>query len=296
MPRKRSPETTAAPKQVLLPWPLPDDWTLRDAVQWIAWGNYPVGVANPMLPAMTIRPLASVLPVGRKPPRPSLADMMPRGAPDSMDEERAKIARFQRAERAALEKLSGALKAGTVCAAGRPSPGLNGERETPDCETWPWRPAEYGVPPQPIPANFWEGARVHVQACNVFTTEGAYFGVSVPFASLWEAFPPPPGQPFIAEQRGNWVVTGGDRVAPHPGGAPPRYDWDAFTAEAVRVMYVSRPEQFSAFLNDMLDWFAERGITPSSDSARQRLQPIWDGFKAAEVQSSSKRPEVVPRR
>jgi hypothetical protein len=68
-----------------------------------------------------------------------------------------------------------------------------------------------------------------------------------------------------------------DGFAPSPGGAPARYDWEAFTgAVARRVHDRGLPRSQGELIRDMLDWFSETyGATPDESTVRRRVQAAW---------------------
>ena len=61
------------------------------------------------------------------------------------------------------------------------------------------------------------------------------------------------------------------------GGAPARYDWDAFAgAVARRVHDRGLPGSQGELVRDMLDWFAAtHGATPDESTVRRRVQSAW---------------------
>ena len=65
--------------------------------------------------------------------------------------------------------------------------------------------------------------------------------------------------------------------ASSPGGAPARYDWEAFAgAVARRVHDRGLPQSQGELIRDMLDWFAETyGATPDESTVRRRVQAAW---------------------
>lgn len=67
------------------------------------------------------------------------------------------------------------------------------------------------------------------------------------------------------------------RTIQERGGAPARYDWDAFSgAMARRVHDLGMPESQGQLIRDMLDWFAESyGSTPDESTVRKRVQSAW---------------------
>lgn len=71
-----------------------------------------------------------------------------------------------------------------------------------------------------------------------------------------------------------------DRLARRRGaspGAPPRYDWDAFTgAVARRVHDEGMPANQGELIRDMLDWFGTTfGTVPDESTVRRRVQALW---------------------
>jgi hypothetical protein len=60
-------------------------------------------------------------------------------------------------------------------------------------------------------------------------------------------------------------------------GAPPRYDWNAFTgAVARRVHDEGMPASQGELIRDMLDWFgATFGAVPDESTVRRRVQALW---------------------
>ena len=60
-------------------------------------------------------------------------------------------------------------------------------------------------------------------------------------------------------------------------GAPPRYDWNAFTgAVARRVHDDGMPSSQGELIRDMLDWFgATFGAVPDESTVRRRVQALW---------------------
>lgn len=60
-------------------------------------------------------------------------------------------------------------------------------------------------------------------------------------------------------------------------GAPPRYDWNAFTgAVARRVHDEGMPASQGELIRDMLDWFGTTfGAVPDESTVRRRVQALW---------------------
>jgi hypothetical protein len=60
-------------------------------------------------------------------------------------------------------------------------------------------------------------------------------------------------------------------------GAPPRFDWNAFTgAVARRVHDEGMPSSQGELIRDMLDWFgATFGAVPDESTVRRRVQALW---------------------
>lgn len=60
-------------------------------------------------------------------------------------------------------------------------------------------------------------------------------------------------------------------------GAPPQYDWNAFTgAVARRVHDEGMPASQGELIRDMLDWFgATFGSVPDESTVRRRVQGLW---------------------
>jgi hypothetical protein len=60
-------------------------------------------------------------------------------------------------------------------------------------------------------------------------------------------------------------------------GAPPRYDWNAFTgAVARRVHDEGMPASQGELIRDMLDWFGTTfGAMPDESTVRRRVQALW---------------------
>lgn len=60
-------------------------------------------------------------------------------------------------------------------------------------------------------------------------------------------------------------------------GAPPRYDWNAFTgAVARRVHDEGMPASQGELIRDMLDWFGTNfGAIPDESTVRRRVQALW---------------------
>lgn len=61
------------------------------------------------------------------------------------------------------------------------------------------------------------------------------------------------------------------------GGAPARYDWNAFAgAVARRVHDEGMPASQGELIRDMLDWFATTfGTVPDESTVRRRVQALW---------------------
>ena len=60
-------------------------------------------------------------------------------------------------------------------------------------------------------------------------------------------------------------------------GAPPQYDWNAFTgAVARRVHDEGMPASQGELIRDMLDWFGTTfGAVPDESTVRRRVQALW---------------------
>jgi hypothetical protein len=69
----------------------------------------------------------------------------------------------------------------------------------------------------------------------------------------------------------------GEPIRVGRAGAPPRYDWDAFTgAVARRVHDEGIPASQGELIRDMLDWFATTfGVVPDESTVRRRVQGLW---------------------
>jgi hypothetical protein len=66
-------------------------------------------------------------------------------------------------------------------------------------------------------------------------------------------------------------------------GAPPKYDWEAFWREVVRIIWEDGPPRTQAELvQRMLDWFAAQlgpDDVPCESSVKRRLSLVWSHFK-----------------
>ncbi len=85
---------------------------------------------------------------------------------------------------------------------------------------------------------------------------------------------------FEAEQEVGAATasSGAAVVAPLPAarGAAPRYDWDAFWAEALVSMFQDGPPATLAeYVRRMETWFADRGEHPDSSTIKKKLSQAW---------------------
>jgi hypothetical protein len=73
---------------------------------------------------------------------------------------------------------------------------------------------------------------------------------------------------------------GTSSITPVPrgrGGAPPKYDWEAFMLEAFRVVYVDGPPKTQAeLIKKVSDWYqTEIGDPPDAQTAKPRVRKLW---------------------
>ena len=85
---------------------------------------------------------------------------------------------------------------------------------------------------------------------------------------------------FEAEQEVGVATasSGAAALAPPPAarGAAPRYDWDAFWAEALVSMFQDGPPATLAeYVRRMEAWFADRGEHPDSSTIKKKLSQPW---------------------
>ena len=68
-----------------------------------------------------------------------------------------------------------------------------------------------------------------------------------------------------------------DRLAPHKGGRPPKYDWDAFIIEIIRIAEDEQlPDTRAELTRRMLDWFVDTyGEQPTERLVSERIGNLY---------------------
>jgi len=122
-----------------------------------------------------------------------------------------------------------------------------------------------------IPADKWQILRLDFEA-NVAATEHLSFSGVLIFETLEIA------QQNSAPISNHRLVEDGQSQARNPGGRPPKYDWDAFYCEVVRIANApdGLPEKPADLQRQMAEWFQDAyAMEPAESEIKKRVRRIY---------------------